>query len=267
MFTDFSSTFVLRMQAEGMAADRTAAFSPSDKTVLLEWIDEILETWKLSIADRKGLVRIEPDPFTGGLLGAVSLSVAAGVRKPQAKLVPVTQLKPEQCAGPNVASKAELVWKLWLERYSPVVETRVPVDALVAVLMEREAETMPLNSLANSIRNLWLMVWSELELKEKQLLAVAEFVQAQRKHRDTHLASARIESAQRRRAKRQEQDSTLWTAAVDYWKTDLTMSHKDVAKFLRSRGFNLAVSTIIARTKGTKGVAERLVSTSIPTRG
>jgi hypothetical protein len=266
MFTDFSSTFVLRKQAEGMAADRTAAIPPSDKTLLLEWIDEILDTWKLSIADGKGLVRIEPDPYTGGLLGAVSLSVAAGVRKPSAKLVPVTQLKPEQCAGPNVASKAELVWKLWLERYSPVVDTRVPVDVLVAVLMEHEAETMPLNSLAHSIRNLWLMVWSELELKEKQLVSAVEFVQAQRKHRDTQLAAARIEGAKRKRAKRQEQDSKLWSAAVDYWKTDLTMSHEDVAKFLRSRGFKLAVTTIIGRTKGTKGVAAKLLATTAPSK-
>ncbi len=259
----FRTDIAIRFQAAGFAADRLAGHSTSMQTSMLESVDASLEDWKASQAGDDGCVEITEGARSMGLLtpaslGGASLSLLSGTRGPKKLRIAVSKLSPEQCAGADIGSKAELVWKLWLQRHAEIaiMADSVGVDVLLACLVAREAESMPVDSLANCMRYIWLIVLSE----KISAQATVEKIQEKKKRLDDHLALARAkkrsDTAIRIAARKQAMDRY----AFDWFRGQPGDAVLYVAQKIKS-GVDgcqgLSVHTITKMIEGQKALALR----------
>jgi hypothetical protein len=152
-FPDFQ---MVRGHAMDIARDRLESFSAEFRPVALPYIDTTLNRWKLEQADADGTVELPP-------LGTGLLDL---VLDPTPRRVSVETLRPEQCAGPFVHCAADLWSKLLVDKYAPVVDAdkRIPFDVVMALLIERDGTTMPVESLVTALHYVWISAWVGLKV-------------------------------------------------------------------------------------------------------
>ena len=148
-----------REQFVDIARDAMRGLRPEWKAKALSWIELVLERWKRQQAGPDGTVEIEL-PITGPLgmggRGQTLRNISSGNTR---RRVSVSKLKPWECAGLGIGCDADLYARLaYGERYEPItkIEEQLRDGVALALLLERDAATMPVHSLAYAVRYLWI---------------------------------------------------------------------------------------------------------------
>jgi hypothetical protein len=127
-----------RSQAIAIASDRVAHLDQDAKDAILKLIDLALE--RAGVAGSNVL-----DQPPTGLFGT-----------------------------PIVPCRADQFTKLWGEQYEPAVRiTSTPgigLDVSLALLVERDGESMPVESIANALRYIWIAVWETAKVYRQLLV-------------------------------------------------------------------------------------------------
>lgn len=218
-----------QQQFAEIAAERIAHIGDEKKRKVLGYVDAVLNHWRDEQADADGMVKL-PLPIVRGLLAPTLAQLAKG-DKPTLRRVPVDGVEPHECVGGHVACPSDLLLKLWGDKYPPAVNLAqwAGLDVVVAALIERDAATMPIDSLAYGIRLLWMFAWfatqehklntheHKLNARERELraLSIASAEQEARlalervqREREAQLSEARDASkATRAQKKKQEGDN------------------------------------------------------------
>lgn len=183
-----------RQQCAAIASEHIAHMGDKGKHAVLDSAGLVLKRWKHEQADAAGMVEVLR-PY-GGLL--------APVLNPCPERVPVDSVEPHECAGGYIACPSDLLLKLWGDKYPPAVKLadKVGIDVAVAALIERDAMTMPPDSLAYGIRLLWIYTRTN-----GAVLKAA--IEKMRGERETQLAKARNTSKTTRTAGKELQDTKI----------------------------------------------------------
>lgn len=161
MFDSFAID-VLRTVATLIASDSLGDITHEQKRKDLAWIDALHEEWKKEQIRSDGTIEVE---FIVGLIGFTTLGeLATDVHEPgvHRKRFPASELRPDQCAGISVKCPADLHRRVWADRLNKLLSAPfqgrlMPIDRATALLLERDAEHMPVDSLAQACHLLWCM--------------------------------------------------------------------------------------------------------------
>jgi hypothetical protein len=244
-----------REQAIAIASDRVGHLPREVKAALLDQIDRTLEQWKREQTQPDGTIVVEPPP--GDFLW---LDSNGEELSDQHERIPAADLRPEQCAGPFVRSKSDLFTKLSADNYAPLREITgnpdVGHDVVMALLVERDGNSMPAESLASALHYVWIYVWASREESRKML-------SKNQAEKAKQLAEARVKSAKARIKSGQERDRQLSQLAVDFHTKDRSLTCEEVATKVHElvkdkKGFELhTVGGIGNRIRGFEEVARR----------
>jgi hypothetical protein len=258
-----------RAHAVAIAGDRIAFLLPDAKAGALEAIDATLQLWKLEQCDADGMIELEP--ISVGLLGSTYPSEAgvslADIAKGRPIRVSVMKLRPESCAGPFVTCPADLWVKLWSEKYERVLQIHktIPVDVVLALLVVRDAAKMSADSLASSLRYVWVSAWTALSVYRTALGEMSAEVNEVKIRRTKQLAAltvARAVTAARKRAKAQKLAADAFQMAIDLFVENIDQTNAEVAaKLLKYRDFShLSRRGMMDRIKGAQSEARKRLS-------
>ena len=149
MFADFEEQYARVQMREIANSFATAAgIRPETRRRTLDWLTRVFEHWKTEQAIAQG----RDD-------GTIEIEASAGLLgMPGTRIIPLAEAKPENCAGPGIRSAYDLFYRLWDEKYPPIRDAvnTVGSQTLAALLVERDAETMPLSSLALAVRSFYI---------------------------------------------------------------------------------------------------------------
>jgi hypothetical protein len=220
MLSPFPAEATARSQAVGIAADRIEHLSGDAKSQMLGWIDAALDVWKWQQADANGEIELQPLESIG-LLGP--LAPLSKVVDPPAR-AKVSQLRPDQCAGPWVRCSADLFVKLWGERFDAIVqiEQELGLDIVMALLVERDGKEMPIDSLALAVRYIWIYVWALAG-------ASAAILRKMGTTRAHQMAAARQASAISRAETKRRNQAAWRQMAADFYRADIRQKRLAVA--------------------------------------
>jgi len=167
---DTLDTQLAREQLAAIARDRAKYLKPEGRDKALEWVTLVLEQWKLEQAAPDGTIELQ-----GQLGGLLSMAGA-----PKTRRAPVSELRPEQCAGPNVRCAYDLLMQLDREGYPAVaaMTAKIPLDVLGALLIARDYKTMPIDGMALAARLFWMMA-DELAREFRRALSEKESKKAE----------------------------------------------------------------------------------------
>lgn len=232
LFTPFR---VARGHAIAIARDRTELLTADAKTAALKYIDSTLELWKRAQADESGMIEIQPVVgLLGAFYGSASGMTLADLANPGPKRFLADHLKPWNCAGPFVHSAADLWVKLWADKYEAVtvVENNLPLDLAMALLVERDGLTMPVDSMASALHYVWISTWVSLKIYRDETRALAAIVgkrnELRRKQLDD-LKVAREINAKNRAERALKVSNDLMTMAIDLFVVDISQTNDRVA--------------------------------------
>jgi len=268
----FSPFNMARYHAIEIARDRTETMSAEAKDGALKYIENVLESWKLSQADEEGMIEVQP---AAGLLGTFygegSGMTLADLAHPGPKRIAADKLKPWSCAGPLVSSPADLWVKLWADKFEPVLafEGKVPLDLAMALLVERDGETMPVTSIASALRYVWISTWVSLRAYRQETQELSAIVgrrnELRRKQLDA-LKLGRAITAKNKTERARTLLSALRTMAVDLFVADISQNNDQVASRLRQfKEFaHLSHRGICDRIKGAQSEARQLLARRPP---
>ena len=245
-----------REQAAWVASDRVGHMSQEQKASLLNRIDLTLEQWKLEQVQPDGTIAVDTEP------GDYPWPELLGT-EPDPLHIPADHLRPEQCAGPLVESSSDLFTKLWADNYAPIRQiTSAPAgghDIVMALLVERDGDSMPTGSLASALHYIWKHVWASREEFRKKLTA------KQAKEAE-NMAEIRTRSAESRAKMKRLRTETAFKLAVERYIKEPSLSLQEVAAAVYSHGRaydefkGLKESGIRERIKGAKQEALRRLS-------
>lgn len=270
MFPDLT---LLRSQAIAIAAEYAEPLSKKEKARLLRRLDTVFEKWKAEQADSDGLIEMaSPLRLPGGG------HTLAELARYKPKRIPFAKLRPEQCAGPLVTSRADLFGKLIHEKAPALMHLppAVSYDLALAVLVEADGDAMAGDSLILAVHLIWSAMFARADAYWKLLgeeaakNAAHEAAQHSRqKHAAAHLTLMRGRSAQSRRALVAKRDGMLRAhAAQEFCKipgatvNDVAKRIYDAAKRAGWEGFErLTLSGVKRIIKGTKARTLQSVAT------
>lgn len=129
-----------------IARDRAKYLKPEGQEKALAWVALVLEKWKLQQAAPDGTINVAPE--------ARLLSLGL----PAIRLV-ASEMRPEECAGPDVGCAYELFMRLADEEYPDVIQiiSKIPFDIIGALLIKRDYKSMPLDVMAMAARAWWVV--------------------------------------------------------------------------------------------------------------
>ncbi len=200
-----------RDDVRGIALDAVAHLGLEDKRAALDAVNRALDAWKLAQAAADGTVILPIMYAKGSSLGVLA------TRRPNRKHVPIGNITPQQCAG--VRSAAELFIALSLDEVPEVTPTRDRwgLCAGTALLLERDAMTMPVGSLVFAVRTLWMYAWVGRQFYYRNATATTRYpkidqlVSAQLKSVVVRTADARAQHEDwRRRAREIRREHPNW---------------------------------------------------------
>jgi hypothetical protein len=174
-----------REQAIAIASDRVGHLPQRARKLLLGQVDRTLEQWKREQTQPDGTIVVESPPGDFPWLDSHGEELGD-----QPERIPAAELLPEQCAGPFVRSRSDLFTKLWRNNYAPTrtiaSNPNTGHDVVMALLVEREGDSMPAESLASALLCIWTYVWASREafrqmLSEKQAKQATQIADAQAK--------------------------------------------------------------------------------------
>ncbi len=270
MFPDLT---LLRSRAIAIAAEYAEPLSKKEKARLLRCLDTVFERWKTEQADSDGLIEVGSLPLPGGLGYTL-----AELARHTPRRIHSTKLRPEQCAGPLVTSRADLFGKLIYEKATALqhLPSAIPYDLALAVLVEDDGNAMAGDSLILAVHLIWSAMFAradayrELLGDEAAKNAAHEAAQHSRqKHAAAHLTLMRDRSAQSRRALVAKRDGMLRASAAKEFRkrpgatvNDVAKGIYDAAKRTGWEGFErLTLSGVKRIIKGTKARAFQSVAT------
>ncbi|MDA1044830.1 MAG: hypothetical protein O3C57_06360 [Verrucomicrobia bacterium] len=219
---------------------------------MLSAVAKAFIAWKESVTDKDGLI-------------LVTERINTLLATPRERLVPADTVMPYQCAGPDVLNGIDLAFKLWLDGFNgfeEVLDTHglVQTFALIGVLYGKEANV-------KSLLRLNRFLTEHLSNFTHIVVEIAEENMGKAKQQDkmlTGLSKGRETSAKRRKERSMEQTALLKRMAAEYWMEHPAAKSTVVARYLKPRFHNLAISTIEARLKGVKTATLSAMDTDIP---
>lgn len=212
-----------REQFVDIARDAMRGLRPEWKAKALSWIELVLERWKRQQAGPDGTVEIEL-PITGPLgmggRGKTLREMSSGNTR---RRVSVSKLKPWECAGLGIGCDADLYARLaYGERYEPItkIEEQLRAGVALALLLERDAAMMPIDSLARSVRYLWIGLFEVTKAYHSEFKALSLQKAKQAEERAKRNADAAA-SKSRRAAYAHAEWKRL---AAEVWRDDITQT-------------------------------------------
>jgi hypothetical protein len=221
---------IVREQCIAIAKDRVAHVKGEKRAQALEMVALTLELWKRGRADADGTIEIDVAVPSKGLLDMDSWTRAMASQGllPEKKRRPAAELKPWECAGSGVQSDADLFERLlYTDHYAPAekIEQLLGPGVPLALLVERDGKTMPVDSLVFAVRYLWIIAFWALKSQRIELhqfgskaaaakaqRLIASKLAAETKHHDAEMARAQWK-----------------TIAGKLWRGDLLLKDKYVA--------------------------------------
>lgn len=221
---------ILREQCIAIAQDRIAHAKGERRAQALEMVALTLELWKRGRADADGTIEIDVAAPSKGLLGMDSWTRAMASQGllPEKKRRPVEELKPWECAGPDVRCDADLFERLiYTDHYAPAekVEQLLGPGVALALLVERDGKSMPVDSMVFAVRYLWIIVFAALQSQGIQLLELGG--------KEARSKAQRLNAARRAAAKKKHDADMAraeWKAiARDLWRGNPSLKVETVA--------------------------------------
>jgi hypothetical protein len=146
----------IRECARDIARDRIEYLPPEYREGVLSLVDALFFDWRASQAGEDGMVEVTVSPGVQGrgLLGDFSI-------EPRFERVPVDSVPAHRCAGQWVSCDFDLFSKLLNEKNPDAAKLDHLIGApqIFAILVERDAASMPLDSIATAVRLIWLDVF------------------------------------------------------------------------------------------------------------
>lgn len=204
-----------REQCIAIARERLAVgLNGINKEGALSLVVGALEHWRSEQAAPDGTITITLEPLALGVPGT-SLRL------------PLAEVSPWQCAGPGFKCDADLFARLVFgEKYPQAVDVEAALGpgVAVALLLERDGQRMPVDSLAYAVRHIWLYTFYTLQAFRDELVKVAGQIR-ERATKNATLAAKRSETAKYAHAE--------WRAtAANIWRGDITLKGDGVAAMI-----------------------------------
>jgi hypothetical protein len=260
MFDSFALTSA-REQCIAIARDHIAHLKGERKAQALAHIAAILSCWKLEQADPDGTIEI--DPLKLELLGAFPRGMSISDLAVEPGRRPIAEVQPWECAGSGVRCDADLFARLaYGGDYSPAgsAEQELGPGVAVALLLERDGMTMPVDSLADAVRHLWIIVSATAQVYRAAVNGIGKKAAAAAAQRLDASAKGAVKnrlSAEYAHADWRSQASSIWRAdpqaKADYIAQQIVDAARDPKPRVRTvrdaiKGVKSATMTTLARS-------------------